>query len=124
MKVNFYSHDSMYTEPQTQSDTITINAYTPEYVNTAKHSVPIHSDIINTGRITVAPHRMYDSHKHIKVKTSPNVGETWHYKIPGACALSTGYVKEVTAHTILISNNRWDDGSRYVTDELEFIEKL
>lgn len=124
MKVDHYSHDSMYTPPNFSVDTITITPYTEQSVNTAKHTIPVQSDIINTGRITLNPQRMYDSHKHVKTRPTPTVGETWHYKVPGASALSTGYVKEVTAHTVVMSNSRWADGSRYVTDELEFIEKL
>lgn len=112
MKIDFYSHDSMYNEPK--PDTITVTSA----------ASPTQSDIINMGRITTNPHRMYDSYKKITVKASPTVGETWHYKVPGASALSTGYVKEVTAHTVVMSNSRWADGSRYVTDELEFIEKI
>lgn len=122
MKIDFYSHDSMYNEPK--PDTITITPYTEQFVSNAKHTIPIHSDIVNMGRINVNPHRMYDSYKKITVKASPTVGETWHYKVPGAGALSTGYVKEVTAHTVVMSGSRWADGSRYVTDEVEFIEKI
>lgn len=122
MKIDFYSHDSMYDQPKT--DTVTVTAHTPASVNDASHAGVIHSSIINTGRITLNPHRMYDSHKNIKTKATPSAGETWYYKVPGASALSTGYVKEVTAHTVLFSDSRWSDGIRYVTDELEFIEKL
>lgn len=103
-------------------NTITITPYTTPM--DAKHSIPVKTDIVNMGRITTRSNMLFDSHNHITRAKIPNVGETWHYKIPGASALSTGYVKEVTAHTVVISNNRWDDGSRYVTDELEFIEKV
>ena len=117
MTTNLNAWDSMYLDPPQNTVTIT--------TMDAKHTVPVHTDIINTGRITTNPNRMYDSHKHITVKkVRPEPGETWHYKVPGASALSTGYVVEVTAHTVLISPSKWStEGVRYVTDEVEFIEK-
>ncbi|MEX3914820.1 hypothetical protein AB4Y43_01045 [Paraburkholderia sp. BR10872] len=54
------------------------------------------------------------------------VGDTWHFRLPGASAVSTGFIFEKTGATVLIRHHKFSAyGSRYVTAELEwFIERI
>lgn len=56
----------------------------------------------------------------------PNPGEYWYFKIPGATTLTRGYVKSMSAHTVLITNskNSYDgEGSRYLISDLQWVEQ-
>lgn len=54
----------------------------------------------------------------------PNTGETWYVKLPGAVSLEEVVVKGVTAHTVELESQPWKTVSRYVRDEVQFIEKV
>jgi hypothetical protein len=55
----------------------------------------------------------------------PAHGETWHFRISKGTALCTGYIAELTGQTVLVKRNQFDNyGSRYVIDEIEWVERI
>lgn len=54
----------------------------------------------------------------------PSVGETWYVKLPGVVSLQEVVVKGVTAHTVELESQPHKTVTRYVKDEVTFIEKV
>lgn len=54
----------------------------------------------------------------------PSGGETWWVKLPGGVSLTEVVVTGVTAHTVELRSQPGKTVTRYVRDEVQFIEKV
>ncbi len=54
---------------------------------------------------------------------SPKVGEFWYVKLPGVTALATELIKEITKHTVELSEDNYGSVRRYKISDIEFVEK-
>lgn len=60
----------------------------------------------------------------VYTRPQPSGGETWWVKLPGGVSLTEVVVTGVTAHTVELRSQPGKTVSRYVRDEVQFIEKV
>lgn len=55
---------------------------------------------------------------------TPNKGETWYVRLPDAKSLTTAVVTDLTAHTVELTKDGGWQTSRYIRDDIQFVERV